>query len=109
LTKSNLKVNLLFSIMPLASETSKRVISAYLQLSSPIGEPHIWDTAELKRQFESLPAEQQTMLRRTAARIEKFAKSQRDCISDLVTKIDGGKAGHDVIAIERAGCYAPGK
>merc|ERR1711959_829017 len=48
------------------------------------------------------------VLERTAARIRAFAQAQRDAISAIEVDIPGGKAGHTVAAVERAGCYAPG-
>eukprot|EP01116_Phalansterium_solitarium_P019845 TRINITY_DN5696_c0_g1_i1.p1 TRINITY_DN5696_c0_g1~~TRINITY_DN5696_c0_g1_i1.p1 ORF type:complete len:904 (+),score=412.83 TRINITY_DN5696_c0_g1_i1:4982-7693(+) len=63
---------------------------------------------ELKAVFDSLPIEQQQVLQRTAHRVRVFAQAQRDSVSDLVVPVEGGKAGHDVVPVERAGCYAPG-
>eukprot|EP00029_Vermamoeba_vermiformis_P007657 TRINITY_DN3373_c0_g1_i1.p1 TRINITY_DN3373_c0_g1~~TRINITY_DN3373_c0_g1_i1.p1 ORF type:complete len:1492 (+),score=442.42 TRINITY_DN3373_c0_g1_i1:647-4477(+) len=63
---------------------------------------------ELKQHFDNLPKEHQETLLRTAERIRSFAQSQRDCLTDLVTTIEGGRAGHRVLAVDKAGCYAPG-
>eukprot|EP01127_Copromyxa_protea_P006414 TRINITY_DN1626_c0_g1_i1.p1 TRINITY_DN1626_c0_g1~~TRINITY_DN1626_c0_g1_i1.p1 ORF type:complete len:1471 (-),score=377.24 TRINITY_DN1626_c0_g1_i1:62-4474(-) len=72
------------------------------------GEPLIWDRAEMEKQFLALPIEQQQLLQRSADRVRKFAESQRGCIKDLATPVQGGSAGHLVDAVAVAGCYAPG-
>lgn len=56
----------------------------------------------------SLKVEEQELLKRISARIKKFAESQKHCLTDLFTRIEGGNAGHKVIPLESAGCYAPG-
>jgi len=72
------------------------------------GQPHILTKRELKQAFDNIPVSQQQVLLRTAARIEAFAKAQRDSIRDLKTTIPGGYAWQKVSPVERAGCYAPG-
>ena len=63
---------------------------------------------DLADAFERLPNDVQALLKRTAGRIESFAKAQRACVTALNTSIEGGTAGHDVAPVERAACYAPG-
>ena len=63
---------------------------------------------ELKRAFDNLPSNEQEVLQRTADRIRAFAQAQRDSLADLKFPIDGGFAGHNVMPMEVAGCYAPG-
>ncbi len=63
---------------------------------------------ELKAAFDSLPEAEQQLLRRTAERIRHFAAEQRASISDMRTTIVGGHGGHNVSAVDIAGCYAPG-
>ncbi|MGH9381249.1 MAG: histidinol dehydrogenase [Thermoanaerobaculia bacterium] len=48
------------------------------------------------------------LLTRTAERIAAFARYQRRCLVDLDLPLPGGAAGHTVLPLERAGCYAPG-
>eukprot|EP01117_Protostelium_nocturnum_P010052 TRINITY_DN3584_c1_g1_i3.p1 TRINITY_DN3584_c1_g1~~TRINITY_DN3584_c1_g1_i3.p1 ORF type:complete len:1502 (-),score=554.93 TRINITY_DN3584_c1_g1_i3:1002-5507(-) len=72
------------------------------------GESYILDKSQMEKVFLSLPQSQRETLERTAERIKKFAKAQRDCITELSLNIEGGKAGHFVEPCERAGCYAPG-
>ncbi|HVX89148.1 MAG TPA: histidinol dehydrogenase, partial [Gemmatimonadales bacterium] len=56
----------------------------------------------------ALLAEERAMLERTAERVRRFAEAQRATLTDLDTPIPGGRAGHTVAPVERAGCYAPG-
>ncbi len=70
--------------------------------------PLVFGPAELKAAFASLPRDQQELLERTAQRIRGFAEAQRACLSDLDVAIPGGRAGHRLVPLERAGCYAPG-
>ena len=72
------------------------------------GEPAVIMRDELEQALESLPQEQRGVLERTAERIEAFARAQMASIEDVDVAIPGGRAGHTVKAVERAGCYAPG-
>jgi histidinol dehydrogenase len=63
---------------------------------------------ELKAAFIALPEAQRALLMRTAERIRAFALAQRKCLSELSVPIEGGRAGHVIAPVERAGCYAPG-
>jgi phosphoribosyl-ATP pyrophosphohydrolase/phosphoribosyl-AMP cyclohydrolase/histidinol dehydrogenase len=47
-------------------------------------------------------------LRRVADRIRTFADGQRASLAPYTTSIPGGRAGHQIAPVERAGCYAPG-
>ncbi|MEO5825662.1 MAG: histidinol dehydrogenase [Gemmatimonadales bacterium] len=47
------------------------------------------------------------LLERVAGRIRDFAVAQRDTIAELETTVTGGRAGHQIIPVSRAGCYAP--
>lgn len=64
--------------------------------------------AELEEARAQLDAQARGVLERTAARIEAFARAQRDSVRAIEVPILGGVAGHDVAPVERAGCYAPG-
>ncbi len=48
------------------------------------------------------------LLERTAARIQRFALAQARCLSELELPVPGGRAGHRVVPLASAGCYAPG-
>ena len=63
---------------------------------------------EMQAAFNRLAPEIQGLLRRTQERIEAFADAQRACLTNLDIAIPGGRAGHDLSAVQRVGCYAPG-
>ncbi|MFH2052528.1 MAG: histidinol dehydrogenase [bacterium] len=48
------------------------------------------------------------LLERVAGRIASFAAAQRASLRPVVTEVPGGRAGHDLIPVDAAGCYAPG-
>jgi histidinol dehydrogenase len=72
------------------------------------GEPLVIPREELEAAVARLPEDQVTLLRRTADRIRAFADAQRRSLEDVDVPVPGGRAGHRVAAVERAGCYAPG-
>ncbi|MEM8884652.1 MAG: histidinol dehydrogenase [Planctomycetota bacterium] len=70
--------------------------------------PLVRDREELERARRALPEEDRALLERVAQRIERFARAQRDSLRPIDMAVPGGRAGHEVVPIERAGCYAPG-
>ncbi len=62
----------------------------------------------LQQALVSLPTEQRDLLLRVADRVAAFAQAQRETVAELDFDIDGGRAGHTIAPVERAGCYAPG-
>jgi len=72
------------------------------------GAPLFITRAELEAALSRLPAEERALLERTAARIRAFAEAQRETLRPLELAIPGGRAGHAILPVERAGCYAPG-
>ena len=42
-----------------------------------------------------------------AARITAFAEAQRSAIREITVAVPGGRAGHTLVPLERAGCYVP--
>jgi len=72
------------------------------------GEPLLVERPELERALDAVSAEDRALLERTAARIRRFAEAQRTGLEPVTVPIDGGRAGHLVAPVERAGCYAPG-
>ena len=70
--------------------------------------PLVIGRAELQSALDGLVAEERELLERTAERIRSFAQAQRQSLVDARVDIPGGKAGHDVVPIASAGCYAPG-
>lgn len=63
---------------------------------------------ELARAFEALPEAERALLERTAQRIRAFALAQRKALCEIAAAVPGGSAGHVIVPLERAGCYAPG-
>jgi len=48
------------------------------------------------------------LLERTAGRIRRFAEWQLDALRPVAVDVQGGRAGHRLVPVARAGCYAPG-
>jgi histidinol dehydrogenase len=69
--------------------------------------PLVIGAADLRKARLSLPQNQQDLLERTAERIAVFARAQRASLSDLDVPVPGGRAGHRVMPLKTAGCYAP--
>jgi histidinol dehydrogenase len=65
------------------------------------------DRDALERALASLDPDTRILLQRTAERIRAFALAQRASLSELTVPIPGGRAGHTVVPVARAGCYAP--
>lgn len=66
------------------------------------------DREDLRAAFEELDPDDRDLLKRVHSRIEKFARAQRDGLSDLNVSIEGGQAGHRWIPVNSVGAYAPG-
>jgi len=63
---------------------------------------------ELDRAFGLLSGSDRDLLERTTERIELFARTQRNALSEVTLEVPGGRAGQHIAPVERAGCYAPG-
>jgi len=72
------------------------------------GEDLYLTETELEAARDEVAAETREVLERSAGRIERFAEAQRESIDEIETEIPGGRAGHRVAPVGRAGCYAPG-
>jgi histidinol dehydrogenase len=72
------------------------------------GAPMVRSKEELAEAARGLPGEQRALLERTAERIGRFAAAQRGALREIEVDIPGGRAGHTISPVERAGCYAPG-
>lgn len=72
------------------------------------GAPIILGRADFDRALESMDPADRACLERCAARIRDFAEAQRRALRDLDHPIPGGSASHRFVAVETAGCYAPG-
>lgn len=74
----------------------------------PANAPMILGREVLEAALAGLAREARELLQRTAARIESFAAAQREALRTMDIDIPGGRAGHEVAPVQRAGCYAPG-
>jgi len=72
------------------------------------GEPLVIDRDSLATATDRLETGQRALLERTADRIFRFAEAQRAALRDVDVPVPGGRAGHTVTPVRRAGCYAPG-
>ena len=69
----------------------------------------LWHTRdELHAALAGISPAERALLERVAARVRSFALAQRAAIHDCTLAIPGGQAGHTLLPVERAGCYAPG-
>jgi phosphoribosyl-ATP pyrophosphohydrolase/phosphoribosyl-AMP cyclohydrolase/histidinol dehydrogenase len=73
-----------------------------------VGAPLVFGPDVLAAARDALPATDRALLERTADRIRAFATSQRSAIQEIDVAVPGGRAGHTVSPVDRAGCYAPG-
>ncbi len=63
---------------------------------------------DFRKALETLPRDSRELLERAGARIEAFARAQTASLSALEGPVPGGFAGHEILPVETAGCYAPG-
>lgn len=70
--------------------------------------PYLLGPEALRAAFAALPEEERQVLARTAERIRHFAAAQRQALAAPEVALPGGAAGHELLPVERAGCYAPG-
>ena len=71
------------------------------------GQPLLLDRDALEAAKARLNADDLALLERVADRVRKFAQAQLDALSELEMDVPGGKAGHSIVPVQRAGCYAP--
>ena len=90
------------------NEATLRAIAERLGDRQP-GEPLVIERDQLDAALDATPAEDRAALERAAASIERFARAQRDSVTDISIEAETpGTLGQQVIPVERAGCYAPG-
>ena len=71
------------------------------------GQPLLIERAELDAAKARLDADDLALLERVTLRVREFAQAQLDALSNLEMEVPGGKAGHSIVPVQRAGCYAP--
>lgn len=74
----------------------------------PAHAPLLLGRPVLEAALAALPEADRALLQRTADRIRAFAHSQRAALQAVDVAVPGGRAGHTVSPVDRAGCYAPG-
>ena len=84
----------------------RRYAAEYSELKT--GESIQVSTQEIDAAVTSISVSDRELLERTAGRIRMFAEAQRSCLQDLSIGIEGGTAGHRLVPVRAAGCYAPG-
>jgi len=72
------------------------------------GAPLVIGREEMEYALRALPPDAAQCLTRVARRILAFAEGQRRSLGTFEMSIPGGRAGHEVVPVTRAGCYAPG-
>ena len=71
------------------------------------GQPLLIERDALVAAKARLDDDDLALLERVADRVRKFAQAQLDALSELEIDVPGGKAGHSIVPVQRAGCYAP--
>lgn len=72
------------------------------------GDPLILRKDALKAAYDALSEADRGVLERTAERIRSFALVQKRSLAEIAAPVGGGRAGHEIVPVDRAGCYAPG-
>ena len=70
--------------------------------------PLVINREEMTVAMDRVSAKDLATLRRTAARIQKFAEGQRQSLRSYQSNADGITCGQEAVPVLRAGCYAPG-
>lgn len=68
----------------------------------------VFDRDDLLAAERRLASKERELLGRVARRIGEFAAAQRAALRDLDVPVLAGRAGHHIVPVESAGCYAPG-
>lgn len=63
--------------------------------------------ASMEIALAALDADDRACLERTARRIERFARAQKESLREIDVAIEGGRAGHTFECVRAAGCYVP--
>ncbi len=71
-------------------------------------EPIVIERRGLADALRALDGADRERLERVAGRIRAFAEAQRGAVREVTITVPGGVAGHRIVPVMRAGCYAPG-
>ncbi|MEZ6095194.1 MAG: histidinol dehydrogenase [Pirellulaceae bacterium] len=72
------------------------------------GEQWMFERSDLQKAIQRITPACCELLERVAGRIELFARKQLESMTSLRCEIEAGEAGHDILPIDRVGCYVPG-
>lgn len=72
------------------------------------GQPILLPRSACEAAANQIPIDDLRLLERTADQIRRFATAQRASLSEMDVSVPGGRAGHWIRPVARAGCYAPG-
>ncbi len=72
------------------------------------GAPLVIPHARLEEALAHIDQDDRDLLERVAGRISSFAEAQRLSLKPVELDVPGGRAGHIITPVDRAGCYAPG-
>ncbi|NOG93004.1 MAG: histidinol dehydrogenase [Armatimonadetes bacterium] len=72
------------------------------------GQAAVLQREELQAALNEIPQDHRELLSRVRDRIARFAEVQLASLRSAVSDIPGGIAGHVVVPVRAAGCYAPG-
>jgi histidinol dehydrogenase len=70
--------------------------------------PLVVGRSEMQEALKALAPDERKRLTRVADRIRVFADGQRRSLQPFEIAVPGGLAGHTIVPVDRAGCYAPG-
>lgn len=111
--RSAIDPSVLSDARAIVEDVRARGIAAVRDYSERFGErnpddPLCLNRVTLDAAVLGMDADTLELLRRVRGRIDRFARAQRDSVTDLDLPIPGGRAGHRAVPVESAGCYAPG-
>jgi len=72
------------------------------------GAPLLVTKDELNEALELIEPADRELLWRVAGRIRSFAVAQRSAFHEVECRVPGGRVGHTITPVDRAGCYTPG-
>lgn len=96
-------------VTPVIDAVRTRGDDALAQYAAQFGDPppRRVGAAEIEAAYNACDERLRSALAGAAARIERFARAQRDAIADVVLREGDLEIGHRVVPLERAGIYVP--
>ncbi len=64
--------------------------------------------AEIEEAYAKVDEETVRSIKKSITNVKKFSEKQLKCLKNLKTRIDKNELGHEIIPIEKVGCYIPG-